>query len=692
MLTASVVLNVVLLTRSLTIWEEKRSDENTKNDTTFDPNEEGENTTVGGKDAESKPLPPTDNISDDINNSNKSHVPVSSSQPSSSTSSSLFASEFSLTTPPRRAWELAMKCDKAQRIFTKLWRFKHNSSNNNNMASRSLSDADGLPDSIYLTVAFCAVDYFDSSLERMREIQRCFVAYLVSAEALCQRRQPNIDDSSDTNFIVTRFLFSAFQHGVFIGTKGLVDIYAEHLYKFLSQQQSQDRYFVQWLHFFFWMRLGAELSHEVCPALEGVERNPGVFPQISKTLSLEELEQTIMYEEVSDKGATPSCLFISHRWATPEHPDPDGTERRRMAEKLRRTQTFLDYFINPETIPNLQLASSVWTEDERRSPKEIFSCELEWVIFFFLRLQPRVLVWYDYMSIPQGSDDISRSVRRECLADIRPLCQFNPMCAIASDDYSQRGWCVFEYLVSGLRNPSKTLVIRDDLTFWNCANVLAAKMENIHGRFCQKLEFGSEEPSDVFTALDIVCTNGSDIRFLSESMAQYSRFTNRFGCRKMVHAFFTACHLYTTTFIVNGTRPDSDYYHVVSFMEHLKVRTLMNSQTTNKYAIAPAPLRMNLTSDYIGKGMQFIVESYQDWNIEGFNDDVYAFMEMLLILENESVDCPRLGDPWAHSNVFADTAHNLYLKMGSTPMYVCEVNTTIETRTIDSGLRIVDRL
>ncbi|MEM6925593.1 MAG: hypothetical protein AAF602_01595 [Myxococcota bacterium] len=151
-------------------------------------------------------------------------------------------------------------------------------------------------------------------------------------------------------------------------------------------------------------------------------------------------------------------VFVSHRWATRTHPDPDGAQlgalQRWIAQMcdVARALTEEDVGRRTDVVPTLnaqgvlQAAMLVLRAVARANPSDAErGRELRDLLL------DRVGFWYDYVSLPQAprtSAQHAAFVRG--LLGIRGLLLAPSTTTIAlrteGDDYESRGWCVAEML------------------------------------------------------------------------------------------------------------------------------------------------------------------------------------------------------------------------------------------------------
>lgn len=273
-------------------------------------------------------------------------------------------------------------------------------------------------------------------------------------------------------------------------------------------------------------------------------RRRPILANVSRSLTISEFANGIPYEGVEDRPPTKCCVFVSHRWEEPEHPDPKGEQRNHITDVLRQIQEWLDALCG-RTPPPVHFAAT--TTDENREDaqfdfmKALVSDELNWAIQFFVCDQDWVTVWYDYYSIPQGADDLSKQVRSRCLMEIEQICRNAIVYALLSDDYFTRGWCVFEMIQSKIGAPLGTKIWRPDETI-ELELYTEQRVRSIHGRFCGLLEDGNEGGAlEPLEKIGTTCRNGSDMQFLSQKLQHES--TGRRKAPLVAHVHPLLCAL-----------------------------------------------------------------------------------------------------------------------------------------------------
>ena len=141
-----------------------------------------------------------------------------------------------------------------------------------------------------------------------------------------------------------------------------------------------------------WRRQSIRVSYSGASRLANAER----IEELRRTLTAMTDEQRATIEEVAASRYAHPVLFISHRWESETHPDPTGSQ-------LRKLRALKDCFIV-----------------------------------------------YDYSSFPQRPrSDQEEADFKQILGSMDEL--IRRVVVLEAPDYLARGWCLYEYIVSSLR-------------------------------------------------------------------------------------------------------------------------------------------------------------------------------------------------------------------------------------------------
>src|SRR5262245_60617882 len=180
-------------------------------------------------------------------------------------------------------------------------------------------------------------------------------------------------------------------------------------------------------------------------------------------------------DEVSTFVDEESCplaikLFISHRWKTPDDPDPDGQSLPTIVEYLSRIYTVANGFLdaNSHLVKELVIGENL---REAFHERELHYCtcgSIGWLdlrsllatddLFYqrvsdthrrraFYRLLKHVRVWYDYASLPQARETSEeQAVFDLALNELASIVNHSEVLALWGLESINRAWCVFEVL------------------------------------------------------------------------------------------------------------------------------------------------------------------------------------------------------------------------------------------------------
>lgn len=396
------------------------------------------------------------------------------------------------------------------------------------------------------------------------------------------------------------FHFSAFSLGRGIGYETICVLMGA-IHGMFQRQDALD--FAVWLRFFSWMLVG---HYYRIPSEDEPRR------WASKFLSLAEFHAGTAYEAVSDKDARSVAVFVSHRWATPEHPDADGAQKALLLSLLRPAQQFLDWLWDPACHTYQE---SDFGDSQGHVFNTIFDGVLRWAPLVFARTQRQMLVWYDHQSIPQSQTIEAKTQRERCLTEIDALAAEMPVLALAHDDFFQRGWCFFECLQSMMS--SKELL-------FHCNGVVSANMgtlqrqivSHVYGCFCSLIERGSAPSSDLFAEIGLRCTNGSDLAFLSAQMAEKSSRALAYTRAGLVaHPFLTAWRWFMERHVAPSWagRNWDPLMQFLMFQKHKALESVPDADVDTFENIKRMPV-IQLRYNYPDVGVAFLVETKTDWD------------------------------------------------------------------------------
>jgi hypothetical protein len=167
-------------------------------------------------------------------------------------------------------------------------------------------------------------------------------------------------------------------------------------------------------------------------------------------------------------------LFISHRWITPEDPDPANKNLVTVVEYLSRVFMLSNGFVDRGSpmVKELVIGAGLRSAFQERQLDRCRCGSVGWLdvrsllchgvvddLFYkkvpdmtrrkFYRLLKHVRVWYDYSSLPQDR----RTSQQQALVEntLRHLAEIvaqSEVLALWGVDAISRGWCIFEVLTA----------------------------------------------------------------------------------------------------------------------------------------------------------------------------------------------------------------------------------------------------
>lgn len=182
-------------------------------------------------------------------------------------------------------------------------------------------------------------------------------------------------------------------------------------------------------------------------------------------------------EEAAEPSIEETCplttkLFISHRWATPDDPDPDHKHLPTVVEYLTRVFMVANGFMSEDSsaIKELVIGGGLRSAFHESRLEQCRCGSVGWLdvralmehqdLFFdkvpdtlrrrnFYRLLKHVRVWYDYSSLPQarGSHEEEALLDR-ALTHLADIVGQSEVLTLWGLDSTNRAWCIFEVLAA----------------------------------------------------------------------------------------------------------------------------------------------------------------------------------------------------------------------------------------------------
>lgn len=167
-------------------------------------------------------------------------------------------------------------------------------------------------------------------------------------------------------------------------------------------------------------------------------------------------------------------LFISHRWETLEHPDPEGHQFKAIQNMIDHITTAVKAFHAISNADHLKFIPDLGRHGvlqgmmiATRLLNKIMESTQEENQILALISEPEKLigVWYDAACLPQ--EMLSRDEVQRTLIKLPEFVQHPNVCLVAlrepKDDYEQRGWCMMEFMLATKQSIYSPLVYRPDL-------------------------------------------------------------------------------------------------------------------------------------------------------------------------------------------------------------------------------------
>ncbi len=202
----------------------------------------------------------------------------------------------------------------------------------------------------------------------------------------------------------------------------------------------------------------------------------------------QEIRGTINW--LTEKDPPFALLFISHRWETLTHPDPDGSQIKAVQQFLQHLAHCIEAMLVSQT-ERIQLVPSLLNEgtmqaeeitrrilgfgpfststnfqqgsDIKKDVKKKFEQFKDDRPAFRTWLLNHIGVWLDYLCMPQkplASTDEEREFRK-VLGSLDSLVTSSTLVALrqTEDDYSVRGWCASEYFLGSAHSFSRAIFL-----------------------------------------------------------------------------------------------------------------------------------------------------------------------------------------------------------------------------------------
>lgn len=222
----------------------------------------------------------------------------------------------------------------------------------------------------------------------------------------------------------------------------------------------------------------AAVSRDNCgESIKALERDEvhqmATLLNAKKLLELSDMRRLQEMDAVAyQMDKAPRCiLFISHRWISPNHPDPKGEQLKSLQFLLKAIEQLASVYSLPvnDRIKKVKtLKVHGYLQASRVLSK--MASENETINSSILS---RIGIWVDFMCLPQknafGIDDRTAAELALFKQGLRALpslvasCDYIISLRREDDDYFQRAWCISELCFASFKNHKNVVVLREDL-------------------------------------------------------------------------------------------------------------------------------------------------------------------------------------------------------------------------------------
>jgi hypothetical protein len=235
--------------------------------------------------------------------------------------------------------------------------------------------------------------------------------------------------------------------------------------------------------------------------VEVIERNE--LPNVSKILNANkvlELSHMRRFQEMNSAAyewdETPLCiLFISHRWISPTHPDPEGEQLQAIhfllnAIKIIAAVYYLPLEERTKDVKTLRVHGHL-------QAARILSKIAEQNGTIDSSILSRIGIWLDFMCLPQKNasrvDDRTTEELVLFKQGLRTLpslmvsCDYIVSLRKDHDDYMERAWCISELCVASFKHSKNVIVLREDLLGQPIDESLLRTEQSVDSKYLEQL-------------------------------------------------------------------------------------------------------------------------------------------------------------------------------------------------------------
>ena len=207
--------------------------------------------------------------------------------------------------------------------------------------------------------------------------------------------------------------------------------------------------------------------------------------------ALEGLDVFKRRQEIEISSVVPEdgllMLFVSHRWESPEHPDPTGRQLKSIKigltlslaasilDKIEGStlsglpELFARYFAAQNVNKKILTELKPWAEKIKSIAQETTSDEefikkaktlrVNQSLKYLKEIRNRIILWYDYSSMYQSprTEEEERTFRYEIKRMNNIQANASTMVLAENEDYTRRAWCFLE-ICGGIRGDMVELI------------------------------------------------------------------------------------------------------------------------------------------------------------------------------------------------------------------------------------------
>ena len=313
-----------------------------------------------------------------------------------------------------------------------------------------------------------------------------------------------------------------------------------------------------------------------------------------------------------------ACLFVSHRWASREHPDPEGQQATAIRAAVLATLAFAASFVSSNKdfkgfagftdcgilaqsllrCPGPTGHLVAWARDHTINHdikvgnlSELLSSDR--IPSGFSAAMDRVWLWIDFCCLPQYPRTSEEQFQfRVSLCDLAEY-QKNAATLVLygeGNDLHTRGWCVFEYIASrgkaiGVEEDSRAQIIIPKSNILPMGAQLK-KLEETAADAVMSIPSSTSSLETTWAEKGITCSNGDDLGIVVSNAMQFLLKESYYGIAGYQGVFTFACDAHEC-FLFGAvgqltTRP-SDCENILHIIKMIGEDELQDPEVSDKF-------------------------------------------------------------------------------------------------------------